>query len=181
MQKALLIIGTVLALPWFTSGTAAQEVDIPPVELDTEAHRTVELVVVYLGATDCGPCRTEETKAAVRDIIERARGAAAERNLPFHAVGAALDEDWREGVAFLESTAEFDEIMSGGSWRNQAAVEHIFSVEGTVPGVPQLVIFTRASERTAASIAVGPKNELLRLVSGRRMRAWLDAGGKVFE
>ena len=171
MYRGIPVVCTVLSLAWLAPGVAAQEVAIPEVELDTRTHRSVELVVVYLGATDCGPCRTEETKSAVRDIIDRVRAVAAKRNLPFHSVGAALDDDWREGVGFLESTAEFDEVMAGGSWLNQAAVEHIFSVEGAVPGVPQLVIYTRATELGPRAVGVGPKNELVRLVSGRRGRA----------
>jgi hypothetical protein len=99
MALGLGLLGLVATTP-----VTAQTFDVDPKE-----RNTIDLVVVYMGATTCVPCVQKETKEAVRQVLEAARAAAESRHLGFHTVVAATDTDLDKGLEFLRSTAEFDE------------------------------------------------------------------------
>jgi hypothetical protein len=169
---------TVLALvgSMLSSTLGAQESVLPA----PESRRTVELVAVYLGATSCGPCRMESTKRAVRSVLERANERATERNLQFQSVGAAFDEDIDRGLELLQSTADFDQVIVGGSWSNAAAVEFVWSSEDVLAAIPQVVILSRSLDKRVEGREPASKHIFVQLQGERQMREWLEAGGKVF-
>lgn len=175
IRGSLLSSLVVLVAAWSAEPGAGQDLDLRP---DTD--RSVEVVAVYLGATSCGPCRTEETKQAVREILAKAEERALERNLEFQAVGAAFDEDIGAGLELLASTAEFDQVIVGGSWSNAAAVEFIWSDGEILAAIPQVVVLTRTLDMKAQQREPATKHVFVQLQGEKQMREWLDAGGKVF-
>jgi hypothetical protein len=152
--------------------------ELPP--LTPGATRSIELVVVYLGATSCGPCLQESTKVTVRDVLAKAEERAAERSLSMQAVGAAFDDDIESGLGLLRSTAEFDQVLLGGGWSNAAAVEFIWSDGEVLAAIPHIVILTRSLDKRAQAREPASKSILVQLQGERQMRQWLDEGGVVF-
>lgn len=84
------------------------------------------------------------------------------------------------GLALLASTAEFDQVIVGGSWSNSAAVEFIWSDAEALAGVPLVVILTRGLDRRPRDREPATRSVLVQLWGEKQMREWLDNGAGVF-
>ena len=137
-----------------------------------------EIVMVYVGATSCGPCHAPEVKAA----LEAAKVALAERaereGKTFVAVGVATDYIVEEGVEFLASSGRFDEIIVGRNWLNSASLAHLWRSEGVedrVVGLPGVVVFEQDVAFGEIVEASEPRY-LVELTGASDIPAWAEAG-----
>lgn len=122
----------------------------------TAAARTVrpkdgtELIAVFLISTNCSASSLPGLKGALAHIRVALTQTAADKKATFVTIGVALDADPWAGVEFIKTFGDFDEVISGGSWMNTAALSY---VSRELPGqwaVPQLVILERDVKVTAS-------------------------------
>ncbi|MGB3543837.1 hypothetical protein [Rubrivirga sp.] len=137
-----------------------------------------ELVMVYVGATSCGPCHSPELKSA----LEMAKVALAERaereGKTFVAVGVAIDYIVEEGIEFLASSGRFDEIVVGRNWLNSASLAHLWRSEGVedrMVGLPGVVVFEQQVSFGETVEASEPRY-LVELMGADDIPAWAEAG-----
>ena len=171
----LALVLTVLLIP-----SAAAQDYVPAAERDAafQGSDGTELVMVYFGATHCGPCHAPEIKAAV----EAAKVALAERaeadGKTFSAVGAALDYGVADGVAFLASSGRFDEIVVGRNWINSASLTHLWRAdrpEGSTIGLPSVVVFEQ-DLATRDGISASAPRYVAEITGADAIPAWVAAG-----
>ena len=151
----------------------------PAYERGADIASGPEVVLVYFGASTCGPCRTSEFKAA----LERAKVLLAERaaqdGKTFSVIGVALDYNVEDGLAFLAESGRFDELVVGRNWFNSAALTHVWRPEGLKArpqGLPGIMVFERDLSMGEAGIAAGDPEYLVELVGGEAIPAWVEAG-----
>lgn len=137
-----------------------------------------ELIAVYVGATDCGPCRFPAVKKAVREMKPLLAAQAKKRGMAFTVIGAAQDWDIRQGAAFLDSLGAFDQVVIGGNWTNLATEQVILRDSLAELAMPQIVVLQR-TVRLGQRVTVSPPHVIRRIVGGADIPAWVAAGAPV--
>jgi hypothetical protein len=102
-----------------------------------------ELVFVYLGSYDCGPCHKPELKRAINEAKLLLDQKAEEAGKSFSAAGVDMGWSVEKGIDFLRETGRFDEIMVGRSWTGSAGTRYIWREEVTSPSKPSIVVYER--------------------------------------
>ncbi len=174
IHRVVLALAVAAAVP-----AAAQEYTPPYDDPDYYGVESgTELVMVYVGATSCGPCHSPELKSA----LEAAKVALAERaereGKTFVAAGVALDYVVEEGVEFLASSGRFDEIVVGRNWLNSASLAHLWRSEGVedrVVGLPSVLVYEQEVSFGEAVEASDPRY-LVELKGADAIPAWAEAG-----
>jgi len=92
------------------------------------------LHVVYVAASTCGICKTENIKSAVSRVREVVAGWAAKNGMNFVATGIAADVDVQAGLALLrdgKETIPYDQvIIGGGMFFNEGMVAYVVGSRG---------------------------------------------------
>lgn len=136
-----------------------------------------ELVALYFGATTCRPCLRPEVKEAIREMRRRLERRAEATGRAFASIGVALDRSVPAGVELLAGTAEFDEIAVGGTWANEAAIEHLWGDPEAVPAIPQIIVLEREVRREAGGrFSFGPPRVLRRVLGASTILRWVEEG-----
>lgn len=157
MRPWLVLLAAATAAPLAAQTSAAPALDRVPtasasgaIAGDTtytprlpKSVRGRQLYVVYLGAKGCGHSRDAELVAAVRHLKGLARDQADRRQQPFAVAGVALDARVGDGLAYLASLGEFDEVATGSGFRNMAAVERVWRAPEGLPAIPQVLVYER--------------------------------------
>lgn len=156
----------------FTAGALSAQGYAPARTLPTRP----QVVAIYIGSTDCIPCRSPELKAALQVMKPTLRHVADSLGRDFSAVGVALDWQVDSGVAFLQPVAEFDEIVVGNNWTNLAAQRFIWEDPSGAPAMPQLLVVERTVAQTGMRMEFGPPRVLKRLLGAEQIRGWVRAG-----
>lgn len=145
------------------------------------SHRLVagrELVAVYIGSTDCGPCQWPQVKSAVRAMKPLLAAQARRHRMSFTAIGAAQDWDVAQGAAFLEPLGAFDQIVIGGNWTNLAVEQFVLRDSLTEMVMPQVVLMERTVQLGQRVTVSGPR-VLRRITGGADIPAWVAAGAPI--
>lgn len=137
-----------------------------------------DLVMAYFGGSTCFACNQPDFKMA----IERAKSMLAEQaasdGKTFVALGVALDPGVADGLGFLQSSGQFDEIAVGRNWFNSAALSHIWRPEGLEDRIiaePTVIVFER-DMRMGEAISVEDFRYLVERVGSDRITEWVEAG-----
>jgi thiol-disulfide isomerase/thioredoxin len=151
----------------------------PPSDAPQELVDGNELVLVYFGATNCGPCREPSVKAAVMKAKSVFAERAAAQHRPYATIGVALDTDVEKGIKYLKSVGPFDEVSVGRSFDNSAVLALMISDdEDAMMGIPQLIIYERTIEHRSRTIVASAPKILVR-VPGTGIPVWVNAGAKL--
>lgn len=161
----------ILALCLATSPLIAQTAD-------RNLPKGKELVVVYVGATSCGPCLLPETKSAVARMKTLLSSFAAQNGYSFSAVGVSTDWSIADGTKFLNDNAPFDQLVIGGSWTNLAVEHYIWRDSAATPAMPQVVVLER-SVSLGDRIDISPSRVLRRVFGSDEIPKWVAAGAPV--
>ncbi len=137
-----------------------------------------ELVVVYIGATSCGPCLLPATKAAVARMKTLLASFATKNGYAFSAVGVSTDWVTADGIKFLNDNAPFDQLVIGGNWTNLAVEHYIWRDSSANPAMPQVVVLER-SVTLGDRIAISPARVLRRVFGSDEIPKWVEAGAPV--
>jgi hypothetical protein len=139
-------------------GVGAQAADYVPLQRLPEGR---ELVAIYIGSTDCGPCQLPELKNAVRAMKPLLAAQAKQRGLALTVIGAAQDWDLKRGAAFLEPLGAFDQIVIGGNWTNIAVEQFVLRDSLAEMAIPQVVLIERTVQVSNRVTVVRPRNVVL--------------------
>lgn len=139
-----------------------------------------ELVAIYIGSTDCGPCQLPEVKTAIRAMKPLLAAQAQQRGSVFKAIGSAQDWDLRRGAAFLEPLGAFDQVVIGDNWTNLAVEQFILRDSLAEMAMPQVVLIERTVQ-VGKRITVSEPRVLRRIIGGGEIPAWVAAGARIAE
>ena len=137
-----------------------------------------ELVAVYIGSTDCGPCQWPQVKQAVRAMKPLLAAQAKQRGMAFSVIGSTQDWDLKQGAAFFDSLGAFDQLVIGGNWTNLAVEQFVLRDSLALLAMPQVVVIERTvglGERITVSAPV----LLKRISGGAEIPAWVTAGAPI--
>ena len=135
-----------------------------------------QIVVVYVGMTRCGHSRDPEVINAVRRMKPLLARQADSLAVPLSVMGVALDWKVQDGIDYLRSLGEFDEIATGSNWGNLAAISYIWHQPSGRSVVPQVLIYQRTVTPQQSTIAFGPEQELARFVGTDEIINWVARG-----
>jgi hypothetical protein len=137
-----------------------------------------ELVAIYIGSTDCGPCQFPEVKGAIRAMKPLLAAQAKQRRMAISVIGAAQDWDLKRGAAFLEPLGAFDQIVIGGNWTNIAIEQFVLRDTLTEMLMPQVIVLERTVE-LGKRITVSEPRVLRRIAGSTEIPAWVAAGAPI--
>lgn len=149
----------------------------------SETRTYTELTLVYIGAYSCGPCRSESFKNDMEDLKVLLRDRAIDQNMEYSVIGIANDLDVQEGLDFLNSAGDYDEVIIGKHWANTGSIDFIWDQEQPEVGIPQVIVYKREVSFYHAGTAVmsfGEKEYLARHMGMHPIQDWI-AEGAIFE
>lgn len=137
------------------------------------------LEAVFIGATFCGALDKDGFREAVEQMKLLLAERAAAKGANFAVTGVALDWSVEDGVKFLHSFGEFDEIVAGRNWLNSAAVRYMWDA---IPGdavVPQVIVTQRSVTVGREIISVGDERLLARKLGATEIMRWVEQGAPI--
>lgn len=139
-----------------------------------------QLVMVYFGAAGCAASNQEGLPEAVETLKVRLARLAQDQELPFVAVGAALDWRPEAGIEHLGKFGRFDEISAGYNWGNSLGVKYMWDNRSVRPATPQVALYRRVFTTpldSAGPSAYGDSDlELIATAPGvDRIQEWMDS------
>lgn len=137
-----------------------------------------ELVAIYFGSTDCGPCQLPQVKSAIREMKPLLAAQAKQRRESFTAIGSAQDWDLQRGAAFLEPLGAFDHVVIGGNWTNLAIEQFVLRDSLTEMVIPQVLVLER-TVNLGKRVTVSEPRVLRRITGGLAIPAWVAAGAPI--
>jgi len=137
-----------------------------------------ELVAIYIGATDCGPCQSPEVKKAVVTMKALAAAQAKQRGMVFSAIGVATDWDLNSGTAFLAPLGYFDQLVIGANWTNLAVERFVLSDSLAEMAMPQILLIER-TVNVGKRITVSEPRLVRQVTGGEAIPAWVAAGAPI--
>lgn len=102
-----------------------------------------QVIAVFLVSSSCGASRYPALPEAVSRTFGRLHQEAASQGKAFHTIGVALDQQPKDGLAFLAKYGPFDELLAGRGWYGMGS---IYFMLRNLPGplsLPQLLILER--------------------------------------
>lgn len=141
-----------------------------------------ELVLVYIGASTCGPSNDPRLTEWIREAADTLRSRARSLDAAVVTVGVARETDISTGLAHLSRTAAFDEISAEQRERNHLSLKYIERDFPGIPATPQvLVLFREYEEFPLGGVNPGSVREtlLLRRVGLQEIENWLRLGTPV--
>lgn len=138
MTLGRLITGLLAVL--VLSGPASLFAQETPYKVSGQTPVGDELVMVFLTSYACGPSQRPEVIESVKEIKRRLASYADSVDRPFSAVGVSAGWDVDAGIEHLQKYGAFDEIISGRSWHNTAAVRYWHRKFPAEASTPQIVL-----------------------------------------
>jgi hypothetical protein len=130
------IVGVLFVNNQLSSNASVQYVS------DIAMEEAIYLRLVYIGSSNCGFSNNENAHEIVRELKDYFQLFAHKNGYKFLSTGVALDLNAEQGIAFLEKSGPYDEIISGIGWFNLGAHQYIWN---TLPGygsTPQILLTT---------------------------------------
>src|SRR5579884_580598 len=164
---------SLLTLPAILAGalSAQQPAYVPANDLPNGR----EIVAVYIGGENCGPCHAPEVKAAVRNMKVLLATQAKHDSAAFSVIGVANDWDTKVAADFLADVQPFDQMVLGGNWTNLAIERFIWRDSTGQAAMPQVVVIERNVVR-GNRITFSEPRVLRRVVGATDIPAWVDKG-----
>lgn len=137
-----------------------------------------ELVMVYIGASHCGPCVQPEYKAALEQAKLLLAEQAEAEGKGFAVIGVSIDYGAEVGFEFLQQSGGFDELVIGRNWFNSAALTHFGVTEDQDPrqlALPSVILYERDMEM-GESIRASEPRYLRQIAGGVALPEWVAAG-----
>lgn len=111
-----------------------------------------EIILIYFGSSNCGPCNDERLSPVVTKLIEVFKKKTDSLGVIFRTIGVANDIFYQDGLDHLEKIARFDEIASGNGFLNVSVNKYMIqnSVSNSTTATPQIVVLKRFYRENAA-------------------------------
>ena len=146
----------------------------------TELPNGREIVVVYIGASTCGPCKSPPVKEAVQRMKTLLAAQAKEHGAAFSVVGVSTDWGVAEGAAFLEPNGPFDQIVVGGNWANLGVEQYLWRDNKRRPVEPQILVFERTVKQ-GDRMTFSDLRLLRQVTAGKDIPEWVRAGAPIWD
>lgn len=142
-----------------------------------------QLMVVYVGASACKPCRSPEFKVALRKALFLGSERAKEQGASYFTSGVALDETKAKGLDVLEPHEQFDELLVGGGWVGTGASRYIWADTSVVGAIPMLLVVKRTIGQGSDNrySGLGSEDVLVRLTGVSEISSWISRGAPIPE
>jgi hypothetical protein len=157
----------------------------PPTNPFAAAHGR-NLVAYTFIASDCGWSTLPRSRETIRSLRTRLRTTHQAEYAQISVVGVGLDLDASTGVAFLADIAggsiseAFDQVLVGGSWLNDKALQVMWSDRLIKPALPQILVVERSvgtQDYIATSrLTVGDDRIVANIVGEREIADWATGG-----
>lgn len=134
-----------------------------------------EIVLVYIGASSCAACLSDEIKEDVRRLKAQYHTLATRADKAFSTIGVSIDWDISEGMDLLEGYGDFDEISVGRNWQNSLARVLVWEDYPGRPAIPQALVLERRVRADAGGIRVSNEQLLRRLVGVEEIATLVDS------
>ncbi len=134
-----------------------------------------ELVMVYLGATSCVPCRSPEMPRVLDSLKVILQRRAAAQGRQFRAVIVALDWVPDSGLILAREDGRWDEINTGRNWFSLGAAQFVWADSTVTPSIPQVVVYEQ-DLTVGARVEVGPAHVLKRIHAADAIFRWVRQG-----
>ncbi len=138
-----------------------------------------ELALIYIGSSGCGYSNAEELPEMVDQLKSLVQNTASVNNIGFLTIGMAKDWKIENGLEHLSKFGEFDEIMTGRSWANEAIIKYVWYGSFGEPATPQVLIIDRVLKVThshGANYEIRNEKLLTKQVGIGAIRQWLELG-----
>lgn len=145
---------------------------------DKDASRR-EFVLVYIGASTCGPSNDARLASWISEAGDSLRRRASRVDATVVTVGVARERNVEAGSAHLARTSEFDEISVGQRERNHLSQKYVSRDFPGIAATPQLLVVLREyDELPFGGIDVGSVREtlLIRRVGLQEVENWVRLG-----
>lgn len=137
-----------------------------------------ELVMVYLGATSCGPCRAPEMPRLLDSLKILLQQRATAEGRQFRAVIVALDWVPDSGLILAREDGHWDEINTGRNWFSLGAAQFIWADSTVTPAMPQVLVYEQ-DMTMGARVAMGPMHILQRIHAEDAIARWVRQGAPI--
>lgn len=137
-----------------------------------------QFLVVYIGASFCGPCLLPNVETAVRSMKTLLAVQATQMHASFSVIGVSNDWEVTKAAAFLDSLGTFDQVVLGGNWTNLATERFIWREPQGTPDMPQILVFER-TVTLGERITFSEPRLLRRLRGAEEIPAWVAAGAPI--
>jgi hypothetical protein len=172
--KALLVTASLLCFS--TSISSAQDTTYVP---SHEMPEGTQMVFVYLGSYDCGPCHKPELKHAIRRVKVLLDRRAKEAGEAFAAIGVDMGWKVQRGFDFLKETGRFDEVMVGRSWTGSGGSRYIFKDEVVSASKPSILVYERNVEPDGEDIEISKPEYLVSKSGAGTIVEWVESGASL--
>lgn len=135
-----------------------------------------ELVLILLGANFCRAHKIEGFPQAVEQIKVELAARTKQTGRNFRVVGVALDPRVEEGMRFLRKFGDFDEIVVGGHWTNEAGIKYLWRDIPGRPSVPQIIIVERDVDVGKSIITIKSERVVKRILGADAIIDWNREG-----
>jgi len=127
-----------------------------------------EIVLIYIGSSQCSFCNSEENKSHFRSIKNKIKN---KQDFKFKSIGISLDSSTKNGFIFLNELDDFDEVIIADRIKNSAYFKYVLNEYKGIEIIPQIVIILRTYNDVSDDKAVEIDNEelLYRIVGTDKM------------
>lgn len=138
-----------------------------------------QIVAVYIGADNCGPCKLPEIKEAVERMKFLVRGQAGQSGASFAVIGVANDWDTRVAASFIATNGAFDQVVLGGNFGNLAIEQFVSRDPDGRSVMPQIVVVERTAKSGTYNMEFSEPRVLRRLRGSEEIPTWVKQGAPI--
>jgi thiol-disulfide isomerase/thioredoxin len=172
--RSLMVI---LAMVLGAGSLGAQDTTYVPA---TEMPNGKQIVVAYMGASWCGPCRAPRMKAAVLKMKPLVAAQARQLNASFAAMVVALDRNLNDGLAFIASLGPFDEYIIGEDMAGSAAQRFVWTdATPESASVPEVFVIERTVTVVPRKAIKFSADSVLKIIAGDSIPIWVANGAPI--
>lgn len=164
--------------PTLRTPATAQQPDFSPMAVPTEADHD-QLVLVYIGSSRCGACRSPDLPTYMSAIRESIGSIALAKSLGYVTIGVASELSPVQGLLHLEQIGTFDEVAAGQGKLNQANMHFVSRDHPGLQATPQVVVLLRSLQAAPTGLVDhGSITErvLVRKIGLRELQLWKEQG-----
>lgn len=155
-MRSTLTISSLFLFIFISQNILAQDsLKYGPDFYENKSGEYTELVMVYIGANNCGPCHAKPIKDKVEEYKIDLYKTAEEQGKSFSVIGVANDYSIEEGWNFINASGYFDEVIIGKNWKNNGSIQFLWSVKDILPSMPKVIVYERKIHQMPSKIVFG--------------------------
>ena len=146
----------------------------PPSEPKRKLPKHTETVAFLVGASWCNGSHEPALRRAMNRLDSALKSQANTAGTTSSTIGVALDWSIGDGLNWLRSVHDFDEVSVGNDWWNSVALGVLWTDSTARHALPQLIVVRRRIDVTALGVSLGADTVIARVVGGKSIAKWVD-------